>query len=321
MGRILVVAEVAGGSPTPLTLELVSHGRTLGDEVAVVVLDPDADPALPALGAHGASQAYVGRETAYREHLGQPAAHVVSALVDRLHPSLVLFPGTQEGRDLAARVSARLQLPVLANAVDVTPEGDAFLVRTAIFGATVDVVTRTRARSPLVLVRPKSFTATATGASPPKTEELPLPADAPLGARRLGSVVAPSAGPALEGARVVVSGGRGMQEAANFEVLEHLARQLGGAVGASRAVVDAGWVPYALQVGQTGKTVKPDVYIACGISGAMQHLVGMKGSSHIVAINKDPDAPIFKLSDLGVVGDALKVVPALIEELRARGLT
>jgi electron transfer flavoprotein alpha subunit len=321
MGSILVVAEVAGGSPAPLTLELVSHARALGDEVAVVVLDPAADSVLPALGAHGATQAFVGRDAAYREHLGQPAAHVVSALVDRVRPSLVLFPGTQEGRDLAARVSARLRLPVLANAVDVTPEGDAFLVRTAIFGATLDVVTRTKARSPLVLVRPKSFAARATGGSPPKIEELPLPADAPLGARRLESVVAPSAGPGLEEARVVVSGGRGMQEAANFEVLEHLARQLGGAVGASRAVVDAGWVPYALQVGQTGKTVKPDVYIACGISGAMQHLVGMKGSSHIVAINKDPDAPIFKLSDLGVVGDALKVVPALIEELRARGLT
>ncbi len=320
MGMILVAAEVVAGSPTPLTLELVTQARAIGDEVAVVVLDPGADAALPALGAHGASQAFVGRETAYREHLGQPAAHVVSSLMNRLQPSLVLFPGTQEGRDLAARVSARLGLPVVANAVDVTRDGDAFLVRTAIFGGTVDVVTRTRSRSPLVLVRPKSFTAMATGAPPPATEELPLPAEAPLGARRLESVVAPSAGPGLEEARVVVSGGRGMQEAANFEVLEHLARQLGGAVGASRAVVDAGWVPYAFQVGQTGKTVKPDVYIACGISGAMQHLVGMKGSSHIVAVNKDPDAPIFKLSDLGVVGDALKVVPALIEELRARGL-
>ncbi len=321
MGLILIAAEVAGGSPSPLTLELVSHARTLGDEVAVVVLDPEADAVLPALGAHGASRAYVGQERAYREHLGQPAAHVVSALVDRVRPALVLFPGTQEGRDLAARVSARLQLPVLANAIDVTGDGDDFLVRSSIFGATVDVVTRTRSRSPLVLVRPKSFPATASGGPPPVTEVLPLPAEAPLGARRLESVVAPSAGPGLEEAKVVVSGGRGMQEAANFEVLEHLARQLGGAVGASRAVVDAGWVPYALQVGQTGKTVKPDVYIACGISGAMQHLVGMKGSSHIVAINKDPDAPIFKLSDLGVVGDALKVVPALIEELRARGLS
>ena len=321
MPLVMVVGEMAGGSPSSLTLELVSHARTLGGEVGVALLDPEADQALAALGAHGATRLFVGRERAYREHLGQPAAFVLSALIERLEPSLVLFPGTQEGRDVAARVSARLRLPVLANAVGLAADGDGFLVRTSIFGATLDVTTRTRSRSPLVLVRPKSFAASAVGAPAPLIEELQLPAQAPLGARRLESVVAPSSGPGLEEARVVVSGGRGMQEAANFEVLEHLARLLGGAVGASRAVVDAGWVPYASQVGQTGKTVKPDVYIACGISGAMQHLVGMKGSSHIVAINKDPEAPIFKLSDLGVVGDALKVVPALIEELRARGLS
>jgi electron transfer flavoprotein alpha subunit len=135
------------------------------------------------------------------------------------------------------------------------------------------------------------------------------------------SVVAPASGPTLEEARVVVSGGRGLQDPANFELLEKLAALLHGAVGASRAVVDAGWVPYARQVGQTGKTVKPDLYLACGISGAMQHTVGMKGAKHIVAINRDRDAPIFKICDLGVVGDALKVLPALIAELESRGVS
>jgi electron transfer flavoprotein alpha subunit len=148
-----------------------------------------------------------------------------------------------------------------------------------------------------------------------------LPDDFPRGARRLGSVVAATSGPKLEEARVVVSGGRGLQDPRNFELLERLAELLRGAVGASRAVVDAGWAPYSCQVGQTGKTVKPDVYIACGISGAMQHTIGMQGARHIVAINKDREAPIFKLADLGVVGDALRLVPALIAELESRGVS
>ncbi|MHB1501489.1 MAG: electron transfer flavoprotein subunit alpha/FixB family protein, partial [Candidatus Dormibacteria bacterium] len=151
--------------------------------------------------------------------------------------------------------------------------------------------------------------------------EVQLPDGAPVGGRRVDSVVAPSSGPKLEDARVVVSGGRGLQDPTNFRLVEELAGILHGAVGASRAVVDAGWVAYSRQVGQTGKTVKPDVYLAWGISGAMQHTVGMKGAAHIVAINKDRDAPIFKLSDLGVVGDALKVLPALIAELQARGVS
>ncbi|MGA9775623.1 MAG: electron transfer flavoprotein subunit alpha/FixB family protein [Candidatus Dormiibacterota bacterium] len=318
MALILVVAEIAGEEPTPLTLELVSQATELAEEVAVAVLDPAADASLPILGRHGATRAFVGREQAYRERLGQPAAAVLAELVARLQPSLVLFGGTQDGRDLCARASARLGLTLVANVVGLARDGDGYTAQSSIFGATVNVATRLLPPSPCVLVRPKSFVAQERAGGPPSVEELELPSDAPLGARRLESVVAPSSGPQLEEARVVVSGGRGMQEAANFEVLEHLARQLGGAVGASRAVVDAGWVPYSLQVGQTGKTVKPDVYIACGISGAMQHLVGMKGSNHIVAINKDRDAPIFKLSDLGVVGDALKVVPALIDELRSR---
>lgn len=319
MASVLVVAELTGAEPSPLTLELVTRARDLGDEVWAVVLDPEADGALAELSNHGVTRVFVCRHQEFRDHIAQPAAAVLAALVERVHPDLVLFGGTQDGRDIAARLSARLGLTLVANALDVQREGEGYSVLSSVFGATQNVTTALTPPSPLVLVRPKSFVASPAPAGPAEVVELELPGDAPLGARRQESVEAPSAGPKLEDAKVVVSGGRGMQEADNFDLLHRLAELLGGAVGASRAVVDAGWVPYAMQVGQTGRTVKPDVYLACGISGAMQHLVGMKGASHIVAVNKDPDAPIFKISDLGVVGDALKVVPALIAELERRG--
>jgi electron transfer flavoprotein alpha subunit len=243
----------------------------------------------------------------------------LSALVEQHHPDLILFGATYDARDICARLSARLGLTVVANATDVVAREGGFAAVSYIFGATQNVTTEVLGPSPCILIRPKSFTATAGAPAVPAVVEVQLPDGAPRGARRLESVVAEATGPKLEEARVVVSGGRGLQDPSNFELLERLAQLLNGAVGASRAVVDAGWVPYARQVGQTGKTVKPDVYIACGISGAMQHTVGMKGATHIVAINRDRDAPIFKLSDLGVVGDVLKVVPALIAELESRG--
>ena len=172
----------------------------------------------------------------------------------------------------------------------------------------------------LALFRPKSFAAEPSGGTA-QTVAIPTNiAEQHKGARVVGREDEKSTGPKLEDAPVVISGGRGLVESKNFELLEQLAALLHGAVGASRAVVDAGWVPYAMQVGQTGKTVKPEVYIACGISGAMQHTVGMKNARAIIAINKDRDAPIFKLADLGVVGDTLKIVPRLIEELKVAEL-
>jgi electron transfer flavoprotein alpha subunit len=319
MTRIWVFAELAGAELAPVSLEVLTRARELGGEVEAVVLDPGGEAVTETLGAYGAGTVYRGLDRAYREHLAQPAAAALSALVEQHHPDLILFGATYDGRDICARLSARLGLTVVANATDVVARDGGFAAVSSIFGATQNVTTEVLGPSPCILIRPKSFTAAAGVPVMPAVVEVQLPDGAPRGARRLESVVAEATGPKLEDARVVVSGGRGLQDPANFELLERLAQLLNGAVGASRAVVDAGWVPYARQVGQTGKTVKPDVYIACGISGAMQHTVGMKGATHIVAINRDRDAPIFKLSDLGVVGDVLKVVPALIAELESKG--
>jgi electron transfer flavoprotein alpha subunit len=318
--KILVYAELVGSEPSPASLEVLTMARQLG-EVEVVVLDQSAIEAAATLGAFGATTLYAGLDEAYRQFVAQPAASAMAAVVEEHHPDLVLFGATYDARDICGRLSARLGLTVVANATDVVPRSEGFAAASSIFGATQNVLTELGGPSPCVLLRPKSVNAESASGHPPKVVEISLPEGAPRGARRLKSVVAPASGPKLEEAKVVVSGGRGLQDASNFELLEKLAELLHGAVGASRAVVDAGWVPYARQVGQTGKTVKPDLYVACGISGAMQHTVGMKGAKHIVAINRDRDAPIFKLCDLGVVGDALKVVPALISELESRGVT
>jgi electron transfer flavoprotein alpha subunit len=206
----------------------------------------------------------------------------------------------------------------MSNASDVTSAEEA---QTQIFGGSRVVDVALDGPSPrLVLVRPKSFPAEPDGGTAEVvTIEAPI-ADELTAARRVERHEETTAGPRLEDAKVVIAGGRGLQDPSNFKLLDDLAAAIGGhaAVGASRAVVDAGWVPYSYQVGQTGKTVKPEVYIAVGISGATQHVVGMKGAKRIIAINKDADAPIFRLADLGVVGDALAVVPKLIEEIRAR---
>jgi electron transfer flavoprotein alpha subunit len=317
MGGVWVYAQVGPAGVHPTALELAAAARRLSDDVAAVALGPGATEAARPLGEHGVPRVFASDDEVYADHLGGPAAHALEALIREHAPAMVLFPTTYDARDVAGLLQARLGSTLLSNATDVPALDRA---RVEIMGGTKVVDVELRGPDPkLVLVRPKSFPAEPVGG---RAEVVPVAVEVPAevrGARRVERHEERATGPKLEEARVVVAGGRGLQDPSNFRLLERLAEAIGGAaVGASRAVVDAGWVPYSYQIGQTGKTVKPEVYIAVGISGATQHLVGMKRSKRIVAINKDPEAPIFKVADLGVVADCLELLPRLIEEISAR---
>jgi electron transfer flavoprotein alpha subunit len=316
VATVWVYAELTGGQPNASALELLTKARDLGDEAAAVVFGSGAKDAASALGEHGAATVYAGDDAVFDDHLAQPRVDALHALIQEHQPNLILFASSYDSRDVAGRLQARTASTLLSNATDLLGVGKA---QTQIFGGTKIVDVELGGPDPkLVLVRPKSFAAEPSGGSATVVE---VTADVPDEARQARIVELheeEASGPKLEDAPVIISGGRGLQDPKNFQLLQDLAKALGkAAVGATRAVVDAGWVPYAMQIGQTGVTVKPDLYIAVGVSGATQHLVGMKESKRIIAINKDPDAPIFRIADLGVVGDALKVVPAVTEKLRS----
>jgi electron transfer flavoprotein alpha subunit len=248
-----------------------------------------------------------------------PVAAAIAQLVAGNSPDAILIPTSYDGRDIAGRLSARLDRPVLTNVTGINDE-NGLVTEHPVFGGTQTVKAHFTGDGPgIVVVRAKSFVAEASGGAPATVVAAPAGDTGASGKASITtSHVEERTGPKLEEAAVVVSGGRGLGEADKYALIVETAKLLHGAAGASRAIVDAGWVPYSHQVGQTGKTVKPTVYIACGISGATQHMVGMKGSKNIVAINKDPDAPIFQIADFGIVGDVHKVLPALIEQLKAR---
>lgn len=317
--RVLVFGEQEGGSLASAVLELLAGARALSGAVDVVAFGAGAASVAEVVGEHGAATLHAAVDPEYDEVLaGAPAADATADLVRRQGHDLVLVASTYAGRDFAGRLAAQLGAPLVANALDIVAEPE-IAIRSSIFGAALDVTTTVTRTPAVVLVRPRSFVAASVAGGAATV----VPLDAPVAAmhravRRVERRAEAAAGPQLEEATLVVSGGRGLGDPKNFALVEELAQLLGGAVGASRAVVDAGWVPYALQVGQTGKTVKPSIYIACGISGAMQHTVGMKGAKHIIAINRDSEASIFKIADLGVVGDVLKILPQLIDEVRAR---
>jgi electron transfer flavoprotein alpha subunit len=240
-------------------------------------------------------------------------------LADMNKPAVILFASSYTGRDLVANLSARLDCGAISDVGDfLLKDGSVEATIPALGGSYQNTSSLSGYGTKLLLVRPKSFEPKMNG-QVLSIEEVPVAsADGLRRIRMKDRVTVKREGPQLEGAKTIVSGGRGLKGEENFAILKDLAELLGGAVGATRAAVDAGWVPYAMQVGQTGKTVKPDLYIACGISGAVQHLSGMKTSKTIISINKDADAPIFQYSDFGVVGDVFKVIPQLVEELKKR---
>ena len=279
-----------------------------------------APPIASALGEYGAATVYSTGDLGGALP-GVAGAAAMKAVIDGgAAPDLIMFPQNYEGRDIMARLSVKLDRTVLTNNTDVAVDGDAVTVTTPVFGGNSLVTTAFTGSGPfLAAFRPKSFAAEAGGAAAGVVVSAPVPDLGSTGGAIVTAVhTEVSTGPKLDEADIVVSGGRGLGEAGKFEMVDQLAKLLKGAAGASRAIVDAGWVPYSMQVGQTGKVVKPNVYIACGISGATQHMVGMKGSKHIIAINKDQEAPIFGVADLGIVGDVHKVLPKLIEALQGR---
>ncbi len=314
MAAIWVYCEIYGGRPAPVALELLAKAAELGEATAIL-LGRDAADAASVAGEYGAAHALVDARADYDEHLAPAAVETLAALVRERQPALLLFATTYDSRDVASRLAARLDTGVVTNATGIEANGERFRILTPWGASTIAACELTTAGTQIVLVRPKAFTAAQSGGSC-AVEEISGAIDAATAIRVVETVEETTQGPLLSDSKIVVSGGRGLGNADNFALIEELAAALGGAVGASRAVVDAGWRPYGEQVGQTGVTVKPDVYIACGISGAIQHLAGMKSSRTIIAINKDPDAPIFKSADLGIVGDALKILPQLIGEVK-----
>ncbi|GGM54748.1 electron transfer flavoprotein subunit alpha [Micromonospora sonchi] len=318
MSEILVVVEATGEfGVKKVTLEMLTLARQLGTPAAVVLGGPGAADALsPKLGEYGAAKVYAAEGEEIDGYLVAPKATVLADLVKRVRPGAVLLASSQEGKEIAARLAVKLDNGILTDVTDLAADGTATQV---VFAGSTIVKSKVTRGLPLVTVRPNSLSPTPAPASQ-EVEQLTVTVSDTDKLARVVQRVAEQKGsrPELTEASVVVSGGRGVGNADNFKLVEELADLLGGAVGASRAAVDSGFYPHQFQVGQTGKTVSPQLYIALGISGAIQHRAGMQTSKTIVTVNKDAEAPIFELADFGVVGDLFKVVPQAVEEIRKR---
>jgi electron transfer flavoprotein alpha subunit len=316
LSKIWVHAEIGGDKPSTATLELVTKARELADTVEAFYAGDNAQAVAEELGKYGVSKVYTVDTGDSLQ--GVPVASAMKAEIDGGNgPDLIMFAFTYDGRDVLSRLSVLLDRPVLTGGDGIEVNGDEVVINKSIFGGNTIVSTAFRCDPPhLASFRPKSFPAEEGNAATP--DVVAATPSEQGSAKVLQRHVEEHSGPILDEADVVVSGGRGLGDAEKYSMIEELAKLLKGAPGASRAIVDAGWVPYSYQVGQTGKVVKPNIYLAVGISGATQHMVGMKGSKNIIAINKDAEAPILSIADLGIVGDAHKVVPQLIEALKSR---
>ncbi len=315
MAEVLVLAEHDGEAVKKVTFELVTLARRFG-EAAVVWTGPGAEAAQPRLAEHGASKVYVAADSEYDDYVVAPKAELLAELVRQKSPAAVLLPSTAEGKEIGGRLAVKTSSGILT---DVVGLADDLTAEQLIFGGAINVNAKVRTGTPIIAVRPNAIAPEpASGAATIEPVSVTI-SETARQAKVLERVVQQrGARPELTEASIVVSGGRGVGSADNMALIEKLADSLGAAVGASRAVTDAGWYPHQFQVGQTGKTVSPQLYVAVGISGAIQHRAGMQTSKTIMVVNKDPEAPIFELADFGVVGDLFKVVPQLVEEIDKR---
>ncbi|SNR77675.1 electron transfer flavoprotein subunit alpha/FixB family protein [Actinomadura mexicana] len=315
MAEILVLVDHVDGEVKKVTLELLTLANRLG-EAAAVWVGPGYENARDRLAEYGAGKVYVAADEELTSYVVAPKAALLAQLVSQGSPAAVLVAATGEGKEIAGRLAVKTGSGVLTDVVDVA---DGFVAEHSIFGGGIIAHARVKTGTPIIAVRPNSVAPVPSAATPAEEQVSVTLSDADKGARIVEKVVQEKGErPDLTEAAIVVSGGRGVGGAENFKIIEGLADSLGAAVGASRAATDAGWYPHSFQVGQTGKTVSPQLYIAVGISGAIQHRAGMQTSKTIIAVNKDPEAPIFELVDYGVVGDLFQVAPQLTEEISKR---
>ncbi|MEE4596124.1 electron transfer flavoprotein subunit alpha/FixB family protein [Streptomyces sp. DSM 41524] len=318
MAEVLVYVDHVDGAVRKPTLELLTLARRIGEPVAVSLGSGAADTAAT-LAEHGAVKVLTADAPEFADYLVVPKVDAVQAAVEAVSPSAVLFPSSAEGKEIAARLAVRIGSGIITDAVDLEAGEEGPVATQSVFAAAFTTKSRVSKGTPVITVKPNSAAVEAAPAAG-AVEALEVSfSEKATGTKVVARTPRESTGrPDLTEAAIVVSGGRGVGGAENFPVVEALADSLGAAVGASRAAVDAGWYPHTNQVGQTGKTVSPQLYIAAGISGAIQHRAGMQTSKTIVAVNKDAEAPIFDLVDYGVVGDLFEVVPQLTEEVKTR---
>ncbi len=315
MAEVLVLVDHVDGEVKKVTTELLTAARRIGEPAAVWVGE-GADTGSAKLAEFGAEKVYVA-PAELNDFVVAPTAELLAQLAGDASAAAVLVSATPENKEVAGRTAVKLGSGVLTDAVDVTADGGV-VTEHSIFGGGTVTHAKVTSGVPVVAVRPNSVTAESAPAAGAQEEVSVEISDSAKGAKVTERVVQEKgARPELTEAAMVVSGGRGVGSD-DFTVVENLADSLGAAVGASRAVVDSGWYPNEFQVGQTGKTVSPNLYIALGISGAIQHRAGMQTSKNIIAVNKDPEAPVFELADFGVIGDLHKVVPQLTEEISKR---
>jgi electron transfer flavoprotein alpha subunit len=316
MAGILVFVEQRNGVIRQASLQAISEAhRQAGGDVAAVLVGSGVGNAAAGLGAYGAAKVFLADDPNLALYSSEGYGEAVAKAVDSAAPDAVFFAGTAMGRDLAPRVAAKLGVGALADVVALEKDGDQFVARRPVYsGKAFATVDSAGSKPQVISLRPNVFAAEETGGS----AEVVALDGLSLAIRAVVKELADTGGGEIDVAEadIIVSGGRGLKGPENFALIRSLAEALGGAVGASRAAVDAGWIPHKHQVGQTGKVVSPSLYIAAGISGAIQHLAGMSSSKIIVAINKDPDAPIFKIADYGIVGDLFDVIPPMVEEVK-----